>query len=182
MTETTEYKLTNDQFDEIDCSEAVLNLNYGALPTSTVRLGVWGIIFHIRDHALPVGSKVSSPVEIEGIGYLPAWSTITFNGVTKLDLKVNPYAPRFRCGGELRHIGDGTEELIETWLMQVSQSPSYNYGFDCVLDHPFGYCSLTIHATGVVNLTFNPERIIPFSEFQSQPSKFGWWENGRLQV
>jgi len=182
MSDAAEYVLTGDRFEEIDCCEGVLNLNYDALPSSTLRLGIWGIVFHIREYPLPHGLKVSPLITAEGLGYLPAWSAITFTEVTQVDLDVAPYAPGFNPGAEFLSVAGKQVELVKSWQMPVAAPAKSTYGFDCVLDHPFGYCNLRVHASGKVILEFNPDLIVPFSQLVSRSHKVEWWENGRMRV
>lgn len=182
MKNTAEYILTGGQFEEIDCSEAVLNVNYPALTSSIVRLGLWGIVFHLRDHPLPEVPQVLASAQSSDMAYLPDWSSITFTEVHEVEVRVAPYLPSFDRDGVLdREAGEPTE-LHKLWKSADQRAPLHTYGFDCVLDQPYGYCSLFIRACGTAKLTYRPDLLIPFSEYQADPKSFGWWEVGRLRV
>jgi hypothetical protein len=182
MKPSADYLLTGERFEEIDCSEAVLNLNYAVLPASVMRLGVWGVVFHLRDYPLPEAVRANAVSPPADIAYLPAWSTMTFTGVTVVELEVTPYVPSFQRGGAFHSSTEQRGELSQRWQGQAQAGAIHVYGFDCVLDHPYGYCSLRIHATGEVNLSYRPDLLVPLADLQTDPNKVGWWEVGRLRA
>jgi hypothetical protein len=182
MRPSTDYLLTGDRFDEIDCCEAVLNLNYILFGTPIVRLGIWGVVFHLDRYPLPAAVQLKHDLPPDDIVYLPAWSTMTFTGVTLVELEVTPYVPSFHPCGDFHPSVEQRGELSQRWEGQAQAGATHVYGFDCVLDHPYGYCSLRIHATGEVNLTYRPDLLVPLADLQANPSKVGWWEVGRLRT
>jgi hypothetical protein len=189
MSKLTNFVLTGERFEDLDFSESVLNLNYGALPSSTMHVAAWGILFHLKDHPFLLPSGSDACASLGNLANLPSWSIITFEGVSKVEIRVAPYAPSFTptAPGFLSKSGlaqdhDSMIELFESWEVPGQPLSAQSYGFDCVLDHPYGYCSLIIRASGAVGLEFRPDLLIPFSEFHVDPKKFGWWENGRLRV
>lgn len=182
MMPSADYLLSGERFDEIDFSEAVLNLNYASLPASVVRLGVWGVVFHLQYYPLPVAVRANAVSPPADIAYLPAWSTVTFTGVTLVELEVTPYVPSFQPCGDFPANTEQQGELSQRWEGEAQAGATHVYGFDCVLDHPYGYCSLRIHATGEVNLSYRPDLLVPLTDLKSDPNKVGWWEVGRLRA
>lgn len=174
--------LAGEAFDQFDLSEAVLNLNYSALSSSVVSVGVWGAVLHMRgnSHLDPVAADAMAPVG--DIAYLPDWSMFTFKGVEAVEIEVTPYVPSFQRGGTFGPTDSTSAELSGRWGGQCQSSCVHIYGFDCVLDHPYGYCSLRIMATGDVAFRYRPDLLIPLSVYQSNPEIAGWWGRGRLRT
>jgi hypothetical protein len=190
MSKTAKYLLTRELFDEIDCCEAVLSLNYATLPASVVQVCIWGIVFHLDKYPLPQALQANVVSPQADIFYLPAWSTMTFDGVAVVELTVAPYRPTLQRNaagfmGINSLVPSNVQEILELsqrWEGQTQAGAIHVYGFDCVLEHPYGYCSLRIHATGEVNLSYRPDLLVPLADLQSDPNKVGWWEVGRLRA
>lgn len=180
MNKFSAYILTGKLFDQLDYSEAVICLDYSLLHLPTIHVGLWGIVFHLNHYPFSDGPLLDDGGRIIDMAYLPAWCKMTFHEVHQVDLQLRPYRPSFSGRGDF--VASSTEEqaLRQVWKTTEQLSLQGTYDFDCVLEHPYGYCSLTINASGMVKLAFQRELLVPFAKYEADPTKCGWWSNGRL--
>jgi hypothetical protein len=184
LDELSDYLLTRDRFEELDFCEATLNLNFEALHSPIVQLASWGIVFHFNHHPMPPEVQLHDSIRSLDLAYLPSWSVVTFTGVKKVEIEVAPYMPSL--DGKADFLGEcgqsrGTDDIMrlsKAWECPGRGAEAYTYGFDSVLEHPYGYCSLKIHATGPVNLAFRADLLIPLADFIANPKK--WNKRSRL--
>jgi len=175
------YDLTGQRFEELDFAEAVVRLDYSAMPSETMKFWVWGLIFHLELYPL---DQVVLPDQVDpsSRAYLPSWATVEVGGVAKVELSVGLYNPDFAGGGVLSRDADGQPlEISREWIYPYQTGNLVEYRSDCVVDHPYGYGSLLIHASGRVSLYFEPQSLVSLTAYQTDPLTFGWWGNGRLR-
>ena len=174
-----ECDLLNSRFEDIDWSESVIGLDYKSLGCDVMRLRAWGLIFHLDSRLIPAPQKKARGTI--GLMYLPDWSILTFNSVQQVQLQVRPYRPSFSEGGQFVENVVGLKKLENTWNVSDVHASAYCYELNCVLDHPFGYCILSIYAVGMVTLQFRPELLIPLEEYKIS-NDYSWWTKGRFHV
>jgi hypothetical protein len=76
---------------------------------------------------------------------------------------------------------DGKPSASISGLVISNTSNSIKYHIDAVVDQPYGYANISIHATGRVDLALDIESVVPLADYISYPHKFGWWEVGRYK-
>jgi len=183
------YAATGDRFEHLDFEEAVLRCDYASFGTETAFVDVWGILFHLREHPLPPDVLPPDWKQNDTLAFHAGWSRLTLGGLTGVHIRVYPYAPSFGPAAPFLDSGEGSPcvEYVRGVIPSgVKPDELYSvlkhpYEMYSVLEHPYGHASVVLDAHREVTLQFRASDLVPLQNYSAEPSRYGWWENGRMK-
>jgi hypothetical protein len=177
--------ISKDLFEPLDFDEAGLSFACPMILPEEVSFEVWGVTIHTatKDHwpdnlSRPPASFDSQKDNI----YVAGFGRVSISEVRGGELSVTLYQPD-EHPIDFVHLQNGEKlSLSRKWPCETAAEAPYNYEMHSVLEWPFGYCHLSILATGSAFFEFEPADCIRVEEYVKQPDVYGFRaQRGKLR-
>src|SRR6516225_11100385 len=165
--------LSGARFGTVTFNDALVAFRVPEALANTLSMLVWGVTVLQPDQPLWQGLPHEVREQPPSPLYFAGWGTLTFHGVTGGKVCLAPYQPSFSPETADFFLRDGEPvRLTRTW--QPIPPDVEPYCVEGLLDNPFGWLTLDVAATGMIQLLVDPNDFVTYPMFSAQPAKYGF--------